>query len=173
MNMADLLDLYDHMAWADASVWEAVLDSEPALSDEALRNLLYHVQVVQRFFARVWRGEPLEAPQPAFVQTRAMYHWVKPYYGETRAYLESLPEALLDERMPEAWMRRIERLIGPSPTPTTVGESVMQVLLHSLYHRGQVNQRLREVGGTPPLVDYIAWVWKGRPAAVWKHVAEE
>jgi len=42
------------------------------------------------------------------------------------------------------------------------------VALHSLYHRGQVNARLREVGGTPPLVDYIAWLWFGRPAAEWK-----
>ena len=27
--------------------------------------------------------------------------------------------------------------------------------------------RLREVGGTPPLVDYIAWVWFSRPDAPW------
>ena len=42
-----------------------------------------------------------------------------------------------------------------------------QVASHSTYHRGQVNARLREVGGTPPLVDYIAWIWFGRPAPNW------
>ena len=45
---------------------------------------------------------------------------------------------------------------------------MLQIPLHSLYHRGQVNARLREVGGEPPTVDYIAWMWLGRPAAEWE-----
>jgi uncharacterized damage-inducible protein DinB len=44
---------------------------------------------------------------------------------------------------------------------------MIQVATHSTYHRGQVNARLREVGGEPPLVDYIAWIWFGRPAPEW------
>jgi hypothetical protein len=28
----------------------------------------------------------------------------------------------------------------------------------------QVNTRIRELGGTPPLVDFIAWIWAGKPA---------
>ena len=43
---------------------------------------------------------------------------------------------------------------------------MLQVALHSMYHRGQINARLRDFGGNPPLVDFIAWVWLGRPAAV-------
>jgi len=34
-------------------------------------------------------------------------------------------------------------------------------------HRGQVAARLREIGGEPPLVDFIAWVRLGRPEPVW------
>jgi uncharacterized damage-inducible protein DinB len=33
--------------------------------------------------------------------------------------------------------------------------------------RAQVNTRLRELGATPPLVDFIAWAWFGKPAAEW------
>jgi hypothetical protein len=27
--------------------------------------------------------------------------------------------------------------------------------------------RLREVGGTPPTIDFVLWIWKGRPKAEW------
>jgi uncharacterized damage-inducible protein DinB len=39
--------------------------------------------------------------------------------------------------------------------------------MHSGYHRGQVARRLREHGAEPPLGDFIAWVWMGRPEADW------
>lgn len=48
--------------------------------------------------------------------------------------------------------------------PATLSESVLQVALHSTYHRGQINARLRELGGDPPLVDFIVWIWRGRPS---------
>ena len=67
--------------------------------------------------------------------------------------------------------RSTEQRLGRKPSGTTVGETGLQVALHSTYHRGQVTARLREVGGEPPLVDYIAWVWLGRPAAEWPAVA--
>jgi len=51
----------------------------------------------------------------------------------------------------------------------TLGDTLLQVPMHSTYHRGQVNARIRELGGEPPLVDYIVWVWLGRPAAEWPY----
>jgi len=47
---------------------------------------------------------------------------------------------------------------------------MLQVPLHSQYHRGQINARLRAVGGEPPRVDYIVWVWLGRPGAHWESI---
>ena len=60
-----------------------------------------------------------------------------------------------------------ERQMGRSFGVPTLAETMFQVTSHSTYHRGQVNARLREVGGQPPLVDYIAWIWFGRPDAEW------
>ncbi len=37
--------------------------------------------------------------------------------------------------------------------------------------RGQNATRLRELGGEPPLTDYIAWLWKGRPAPDWERAS--
>ena len=57
MNLNDLNDLFRHMEWADASVWRAVLASDAARADTKLRELFYHVHMVQRAFLRVWQGE--------------------------------------------------------------------------------------------------------------------
>jgi uncharacterized damage-inducible protein DinB len=65
------------------------------------------------------------------------------------------------------WARTLEARIGRSVTMPTLGETIQQVASHSTYHRGQINARLRDVGGEPPLVDYIAWIWFGRPAPEW------
>ena len=170
MNVHLLTDLYRHMEWADASVWAAVLDCDQGREDVKLRDSLYHLHVVQRAFLRTWRGEPRDAPYPRFEDAHALMHWARSYYGDALAYVEALTDATAREAMPVAWAQMVEQMLGRAPATTTLGETVLQVALHSLYHRGQVNARLREVGGTPPLVDYIAWVWFGRPAAAWPSV---
>jgi uncharacterized damage-inducible protein DinB len=38
---------------------------------------------------------------------------------------------------------------------------------HSTYHRGQVNSILRQLGAEPPLTDFIAYLWLGRPDPDW------
>lgn len=168
MNKESLLDLFDHMAWADSKLWTEVLDNEHAVHDTRLHKLLTHIHIVQRFYLRAWRNEPLEAPHAEFEQLPDLYHWAKAYYEEARGYLESLTDALLAERMPEAWILRMKQLLGPAPIAATTGDTVMQVILHGLHHRGQANLRLRELGGVPPVIDYIVWVWLGRPSAVWR-----
>jgi uncharacterized damage-inducible protein DinB len=40
-------------------------------------------------------------------------------------------------------------------------------VLHTQHHRGQVCTRLREVGGEPPTVDFIVWLWENRPDPTW------
>jgi uncharacterized damage-inducible protein DinB len=64
------------------------------------------------------------------------------------------------------WADRLVERFG-AVRPATWGESVLQLSTHSAYHRGQVARRLRELGGEPPLTDFIAWLWMDRPAADW------
>ena len=49
------------------------------------------------------------------------------------------------------------------PIVLSRGEALIQACLHSIHHRGQNATRLRELGGDPPTIDYIIWIWKGRP----------
>ena len=168
MTTLALADLSRHMAWADAAVWAAVLACEPARADATLRDTLYHVHMVQHAFLRTWQGEPRETPYPTFTDLPPVMAWGREYHAAVPAFLETLTDAGLAAPMPVAWTDMVEKALGRKPAATTMGETVLQVAMHSVYHRGQVNARLREVGGTPPLVDYIAWIWFGRPGAEWK-----
>jgi uncharacterized damage-inducible protein DinB len=168
MNKEYLSDLFDHMAWADSKLWSEVLNNEQAIHDAKLNKLLSHIHIVQRFYLCAWRMEPLNASYPQFEQLSDLYNWANAYYCEARGFLESLTDAMLDEPMSSEWEEKMRRLIGPSPTVAKLGDTVMQVILHSQYHRGQANARLRELAGVPPLIDYLVWIWIGRPSATWE-----
>lgn len=167
MKLSNLNELYRHMEWADASVWHAVLASDPARVDKKLRELFYHLHMVQRAFLRVWRGEARDTPYPTFEDAESLMYWGRSYYPEAFAQLKSFTDGELLKPLNVPWASMVEKLIGRAPEETTLGETALQVALHSLYHHGQINARLRELGGEPPLVDYIAWIWLGRPEADW------
>jgi len=170
MNRADLNDLYRHMEWADASVWRVVLVSQDASTDQKLRELFYHLHLVQRAFLRAWRGEPRDTPYPIFDEANSLMHWGRSYYPELTAHFEELTGVEILKPMQLPWGDIVERELGRKPESISIGETMLQVPLHSQYHRGQINARLRAVGGEPPRVDYIVWAWIGRPAADWSSI---
>ena len=45
-----------------------------------------------------------------------------------------------------------------------MGETVLQVWAHTAHHRGQLALQIRDLGGEPPLVDYVVWIWTGAPS---------
>ena len=65
------------------------------------------------------------------------------------------------------WSKFMERRIGKKVVPATLEETMLQVASHSTYHRGQINTRFRELDGEPAIVDFIVWVWLGKPLANW------
>ena len=54
------------------------------------------------------------------------------------------------------------------PAKISVRQALTQAAMHSHYHRGQNATRLRELGGVPPMTDYIVWLKNGQPAAQWE-----
>jgi uncharacterized damage-inducible protein DinB len=167
MNLSELRDLYRHMEWADASVWQAVFRSENAVADQKLRDYFYHLHLVQRAFLNAWRNESA-APFPTFEDATSVREWGRSYYDEVFVHLERLSDQEIAKPMQLPWADYVEKQIGRVPASITIGETMLQVPLHSLYHRGQINARLREVSGEPPTVDYIIWVWLEKPAASWE-----
>lgn len=160
-----LPDLYRHQEWADATVWRAVVAL--GSDDQRVRDLLYHIHLVQHAYIGMWRGDaPSFREASSFADLGAILRWGRDAHAKMAPLVESLsPEAAKTIAIP--WTEIVEKQFGRKVGPVTAGETLMQVVMHSQYHRGQVNARIRELGAVPPMVDYIAWVWLERPAPEW------
>jgi uncharacterized damage-inducible protein DinB len=159
-------DLFAHMEWADALVWTSVIGAAHPV-DAKTKATLLHLHVVQRAFHSIWIGATPEFRDEASFDLHRLMEWGKEGHSLLRDYLAALPAESLTDVVVLPWASQISTLIGPDPGPTTRGETLLQVVLHSTYHRGQVNARLKEQGIDPPLTDFIAWLWLKRGAPSW------
>jgi uncharacterized damage-inducible protein DinB len=165
MDLADCRALLNHAEWADALVWKAVLASGP--EDGELRAKLHHLHVVQWSYLHIWRAEQVKPRElSSFPTLAAIRGWGREYYRELPSYLGAVSAADLAREVRFPWADRLVRRFGGA-RPATWAESVLQVAMHSSYHRGQVARRLRELGGEPPVSDFLAWIWMDRPEADW------
>jgi uncharacterized damage-inducible protein DinB len=167
MNLEGLREILAHMQWADAVVWAAALANAEAEGDSALRAKLAHAHTVQRLFLSLWQGAQLARPPSEPPELRETLASARSYYEDLAPFLGALGEGELARPVPIPWASRFAEGLGREPATPTLAETMMQVAMHSTYHRGQVNTRLRELGAEPPLTDYIAWVWFGRPEPRW------
>jgi uncharacterized damage-inducible protein DinB len=165
-----LRELYDWMEWADGAVWRATLAQPATETDAKICGLLCHIHVVQRAFLNVWTGASMSTAfkEPSsFAALAEMKAWAQPYYADARRFMDTLDAAALSRQVVMPWVGEYQEREGRTFSTPTLSETIFQVISHSTYHRGQVNIRLRELGGEPPLVDFIAWLWFGRPKADW------
>lgn len=160
-------DLLDHAAWADAEVWAAVRALPDAFDDKRLREKLHHIHVVQHAFLAIWEGRVIEvAPLDGFATPGAMAAWARSGHESINIRAAAMSPGALEKEASIPWAQLVRERHGEIAAVTLL-DTMIQVASHSTYHRGQVNTRLRELGGKPPLVDFIAWGWFGRPAPRW------
>jgi uncharacterized damage-inducible protein DinB len=169
MNSLQLMrGLFRHMEWADSIVWSAVFSSPDSLTDPNLKERLLHIHLVQHAFLNVWLGLKLDRDVSAFTEVVDIARWGLRYHSETQAYLAGLNDVALERPIILPWAQQmVQSRFGRDANAPSLGETLLQVNMHSAYHRGQVNARLRELGVEPPLTDYIAWIWLGRPKPEW------
>jgi uncharacterized damage-inducible protein DinB len=167
MHARDVQGLLTHMEWADGLMWVSVIGLGSADREPRLRERLHHLHSVQWAYLQIWRGEPMQIPDvSSFDDLRSLLGWAQAYYRELPVWLATLDDAVLDRPVQFPWAEHIAKQYG-SAGPVTLGESALQVALHTAYHRGQMATRIRELGGEPPLTDYVAWLWMARPAPRW------
>jgi uncharacterized damage-inducible protein DinB len=166
-DLRALRDLFSHMQWADALVWNAVFSNADAAADARVRDLLSHLHMVQRLFLAVWKEGDLKAATKGSPDIAAACESARSYYADIGAFLSQLDETSLTNAVTLPWAAGFAESLGREPSSPTLAETMLQVVMHSTYHRGQVNARLRALNVEPPLTDFIAWVWFGRPAAEW------
>lgn len=160
--MIDMLgDLLRHSAWADDVHWSAFESHPGALDDEELRNRIYHIHLVQySFLTIVKRGQFHPKRLDEFQGMEGLRQYGIDNHREALRLLDRFSPADVEARVDIPWFR-------DPPLTLTVGQALLQSSMHSQYHRGQNATRFRQLGGMPPLIDYIAWCWKGSPAPGW------
>ena len=156
-------DLYGHQIWADAEHFRAIGAHPAGRDDNAIRDRLHHIAIVQRAF--LWavgdRQEAFTFTKPDdFPSFDALKRYACEHHDRLTPVITSLSDTRLAESIAIPWF-------NDPPLSLTIAEALTQGALHSHYHRGQNATRLREIGGEPPMTDYIYWLWKGRPQADW------
>ena len=155
-------ELYAHQEWADAEHWRAFEAHPPALEDKAMRERLHHIHMVQHAFLWITgpRSEPFASRKLEEFQSMSD---LKKYAQEGLRHLDrfvkSLDPAHAEQIIEIPWFR--------PPAKISIRQALTQAAMHSHYHRGQNATRLRELGGTPPMTDFIVWLHKGQPLAHW------
>jgi uncharacterized damage-inducible protein DinB len=156
-----------HMAWADATVWSAVLTAPPAAADAKIADTLHHIHQVQHIFLQAWTHATFDVRErKAFTTLDEIAAWGLEARQGVLAFVERVSAADLARDMRMPWAAFFEQQTKQTAGVHTMGESVIQVFLHTQHHRGQVCMRMREVGVAPPTIDFILWLWAGRPSEV-------
>jgi uncharacterized damage-inducible protein DinB len=156
-----LEELYGHQEWADAEHWRAIQAHPVALADKAIGERLLHIHQVQRAYLWIIGPRTTElvfkklADFPAMADLKV---YAQRGLSEMRETLQQTTAERMEELIEVPWFK---------PLKISVRHALMQAAMHSHYHRGQNATRLRELGGEPPMTDFIVWVKNGQPAARW------
>ncbi len=155
-------ELYAHEEWADAEHWHAFETYPPALGDTAICERLHHIHLVQHGFLWVTspqRGGFAFKKLEDFPNMADLKNYGRQGLAEMNELLQKTDANRLEEVIEVPWFQPALKI--------SVRQALTQAAMHSHYHRGQNATRLRELGGEPPMTDFIVWLRDGKPAARW------
>lgn len=154
MNREMLLELGRHQAWADAAHWKALRENGSLVGDSEIRKRLNHMLIALRItteFARGGQPDPSRMPE---IESA----------GELEAAMQQANAELIETLRTADLEKPVALPRGPrGPFEAPASALLLQAISHGQYHRGQNASRMRQLGATPPLTDFIAWYALGRP----------
>lgn len=156
-----LARLFQHLAWADAAVRDALAARPPGspAGERALRIFGHVLGAEQVWLARL-RGVPSPVPVWPTLDLAGAAMLTERTAADLLAYVEGTnPDELAREM---AYTNSAGREFR-----SRVDDIFLHVALHGSYHRGQIALLVRESGGEPASTDYIGFV-RGAPAATTK-----
>ena len=149
-----LKDLARYQVWADGEHWKAIHANPKLFEDSEIRKRLNHMVTACEMLQALARGE---APDVAGMKERESIAELQTAMG--RAH-EGLAGVLGSTDLGK--MIQLPR--GPKgPFEAPAGVLLLQALTHSQHHRGQNASRMRELGLTPPMTDFVVWYAVGQP----------
>jgi len=154
MNPEMLRDLARHQAWADMAHSKALRENTALAEDVEIRTRLNHMLWALKMLTTLARGETPDAAGKKQVDSiDELDAAMQKAHADLAAVLGSADPA-----------KMIALPRGPKgPFEAPVGVLLLQALTHSQHHRGQNAARMRQLGATPPMTDFIAWYAMGRP----------
>ena len=159
MNTADILDLYEYNRWAAERTFDAAQTVSTddyartmAGSFTSLRAILEHILAVEVIWLSRWEGHSLgEAPDYAgCTEASSLARLSKSFWMRQFRFLN----ALTDDDLPSPIAIRTRSGIE---TVQPLIETLVHVVNHATYHRGQASTLIRQLGGTPEGTDYFTY----------------
>jgi uncharacterized damage-inducible protein DinB len=154
-NQKQLLQqLVRHQAWADAAHWKLLHDNPTLLEDVEIRKRMNHMLTALRALTGLAQGIAPDASQSNEIEAPDQLE-----AAMAKAHAD-LVEVL--DRLDLGKMVPFPR--GPQgPWEAPAGVVVLQAITHGQHHRGQNASRMRQLGATPPLTDFVIWYALARP----------
>lgn len=153
-------DLMDYMEWANA-VFFHTWGKSPARDHEEMRQRVGHLVGVQQGFLSILKGEqpkgPPGGPPPEFIELQER---ARTSHQGLREFAAQPDSASLAREVHVPWF-------PDPPCKISVAQAMMQAVMHTQHHRGQLMTRLKDFGGEAKNVDWIIWLWKERPEPRW------
>ena len=153
------LRLLKYHAWATAKTLESVTPLSP---EELLRDMqtshssvfgtLVHTYQADTVWLKRFRGQSSKLADAEAVADLAA---LKATWEKIQSELIALAGSLSDSD----WTRAIEyRFMSGEEARTPIYETLLHVVNHGTYHRGQVVTMLRQLGAEPISTDFIRYV---------------
>lgn len=160
MNVAELTDLYDYNTWAHELVFESVtgLTKEQyervvGGSFPSVRLTLEHVLATEVVWLSRWEGHSLgDAPDySGIADFNSLIRMWRSFRSRQAGFIASLADDELSKPIAIRTRSGIE-------TVQPLGDTMLHVVNHASYHRGQLAALVRQVGGTPRGTDYFLYL---------------
>jgi uncharacterized damage-inducible protein DinB len=120
---------------------------------------MHHVLVANRFWLCLSRSVPFDIDRERIVPESldALVARFRETHSDEGHWLAHITDTDLKQKLETPYM--------PGRT-FSVEQGILQICLHSHGHRAQAAMRLRQLGSTPPTLDFIKWL-KDRPPVEW------
>ncbi len=154
INTGLLQDLARHQAWADAAHWKALHENSTLLEDLEIRKRLNHMVMALRRLTALARGETSDPSEMRDIEPA----------DQLEAALGMANTQLIEALNTVDLQETIGLPRGPQGQwEAPAGVLLLQAITHSQHHRGQNASRMRQLGVTPPMTDFLLWYGLGRP----------
>jgi uncharacterized damage-inducible protein DinB len=157
-----VLTMLEYHAWATA---KAIESGESLSHEELTRDMQTSHSSVFGTLAHIygadwiWLKRLSEGVSPTFREVPAVSDLteLRTAWRNVQAQLISFAGGLDDAD----WSRMVEyRLMnGNAAVPTPIYETLLHVVNHGTYHRGQIVTMLRQMGAEPIPTDFIRYLW--------------